>query len=161
MNKKLDIINYVQLALWILNSIALLIIVVIDKDVALLNDLFVVFWALLLGTPLIFSVTKLVILERLKPTSVNKQEWVPFIGICVNALFSFVFFIRSVNTVGIILTVILVLVLIAIVVFKLKKFDLEKYSFRNHAVSLGICLVSYCAFIIGLVYISYYFSVAW
>lgn len=161
MNKKAWIINIIQLCLWVLNTIALVTMILVDKDAELLNRLFVWFVVLLFVTPIVLSLLKLVILERTKPTSVDRHEWVPFIGLCANIALSFIFFVRSLNTAGTILTILLILGFFAAVYFLVKKLVLKTYVFKTHAISLGLSLVFYAALLIGLVFISFYFSVKW
>lgn len=161
MSKKIKVLNYIQLGLWIITFITLMVLILIPKNEYLLNRLFKIFGILFLVMPLVLSVANIAIFQIAKPVATENFDKMPFVGLCAMSLLSVIYFLSSINMKGKFITIAIILMFVAFNVFFIYKLNKQKYEFKKQAFYLGISLIAYGVFFLLLVYISYNYGVNW
>lgn len=159
---KKKIINYVQVALWLIAFVGLMVIILINKTESLYHSLYYVFMILWLVVPLILviiNVTNYGISGTLKKEAFM---YMPLIGLStfnILAIFRFIPTLDNTGKISMIIGTVLFLILSiasAVIIYKIKN-----YQGKYH---LALMLVNYLLYLgyFGLsVYISYYHSLNW
>lgn len=160
MKKYLSKINYIELILWIINIIGLLVIIIIPKDIELVNKLFAKFMLLYIFLPLMLLLSRLVIAYRMKHRDDNIYDIIPFIGIGMIMPMVIFYFISSLNTQGKIIVIIMALVVLAYNVISSIVVLKKKGNIKIYLILLFISILVYGINIYTMVMTSYNYSIS-
>lgn len=154
--------NWIQFGVWIVVIILLTTLILIPKNEARLQFLFIPFMILYIGAPIILITLNLVLYAKKKPKFNSFFVYLPMISLCFFQVMPFYYFFNSINETGqtfmyMILLPVMVYFITATIILRYKRM----YSLKTHIilslVGLGLFIVS---FLIS-VYISYFYSVNW